>query len=90
MDYYIEFSKIAKKSSDQIYSLLLIVYLSIIEKGVISRNQPVLHLQTFLVIKANGMVLEPTSIEHEKFPFHEIIDSIITKNIQILKPAVMF
>ena len=26
------------------------------------------------------MVFEPTSIEHEKFSFHEIIDSIITKN----------
>ena len=31
------------------------------------------------------MVFEPTSIEHEKFSLHEIIDSIITKNIQILK-----
>ena len=49
-----------------------------------------LHLQTSLIIRANGMVFEPTSIEHEKISLHEIIDSIITKNIGILKPAVMF
>ena len=40
-----------------------------------------LNLQTSLIIRDNGMVFEPTSIEHEKISLHEI---------GILKPAVMF